>query len=401
LKIKYFYPVIIIILMITSTSCASINTISRFFSSSRSSSRITSSSSAISQLVSSPSSEVIASSETSSVSSSVSSAVSSVVSSAVQPTAPSSKKPVVNKPSKTPSASTQAAAPTPAAPPAKAADWPASGAVPSPVNVPNLDGTTVESNDRAKIDLSYTAYGFVKVNLIAPSQHRIKVIIIHNGVQYTYDLKNDGSSETFPFQTGNGEYTISVYENIADSQYSQIAAATAQVALNQSTAPFLVPSQFVNYNSSSNAAAIARQQVSGKTNNYERISAVLTYVAQNISYDSNQAANVQSGYIPNVDQVLARRKGICFDYAAVSAAMLRSLGYPTKLVEGYVAPKNIYHAWIEVYINGQGWIKVMSVTVNTSSWSRVDVTFISTSNSPATIEKFVGNGSNYTNKYIF
>lgn len=279
--------------------------------------------------------------------------------------------------------------------------WPASGAVPSPVSVPSLDGQNVAENESALIDLSYTSYGFVKAHLKAPIDNRIKMMIEHNGTPYYYDLRNDGGTEIYPLQFGNGTYTISVMLGVGNNQYSYLLTATAEVGLVRSDIPFLVPSQRVNYTSGSNCAALARQLVSGKTNNYERISAVLSYVAQHISYNTALAANPPNGYVPNPDAVLSSGKGICYDYAAVSAAMLRSLGYPTKLITGYVNNGATYHAWNEVYLSGQGWVKVMSVTLNTSSWSRIDVTFISTTNSPEDIAAYIGNGSNYVNRYIY
>jgi hypothetical protein len=279
--------------------------------------------------------------------------------------------------------------------------WPTSGGVPSPVNVPNLDGQNVVQNDSAIIDLSYISYGFLKARLKTASASKMKMMISCNGTTYYYDLKNDCSVETFPLQFGNGSYTISIMINSSGSQYSYLLTTTAQVTYLSTNISFLVPSQQVNYSSGSNASKLAQQLVSGKSNNYERISTVLTYVAQNITYDYALAANPPIGYIPIPDAVLARKKGICYDYAAVSAAMLRSLGYPTKLITGYVDNGATYHAWNEVYLDGQGWLKVMSVKVSTSAWSRIDVTFISNSKSPSDIEKYIGNSSNYVNRYIY
>ena len=65
------------------------------------------------------------------------------------------------------------------------------------------------------------------------------------------------------------------------------------------------------------------------------VSSVYNYVVTNITYDTAKANSVQSGYLPNCDSVLSQKKGICFDYAAVMTAMLRSQNIPTKLVVGY------------------------------------------------------------------
>lgn len=55
-----------------------------------------------------------------------------------------------------------------------------------------------------------------------------------------------------------------------------------------------------------------------------------------------------------MDDTLKTKKGICFDYAALMTAMLRSSGIPTRLDIGYAT--NIYHACISTYLDEQGWV---------------------------------------------
>ena len=70
---------------------------------------------------------------------------------------------------------------------------------------------------------------------------------------------------------------------------------------------------------------------------------------------------------------LASGTGICFDYASLGAAMLRSLGIPCQVITGYVSPDDVYHAWNMVYIDGE-WISV-EISIKPNSWTRVDLTF--------------------------
>ena len=84
------------------------------------------------------------------------------------------------------------------------------------------------------------------------------------------------------------------------------------------------------------------------------VTSIYNYVVDNLTYDYEKAATVQSGYLPNVDLTLATQKGICFDYASLMTAMLRAQDIPTKLVIGYTG--QLYHAWISVYLPEQGWI---------------------------------------------
>lgn len=90
----------------------------------------------------------------------------------------------------------------------------------------------------------------------------------------------------------------------------------------------------------------------------------------NIQYDFDKAASVQSGYLPDIDETLNTKKGICFDYAALMTAMLRVQRIPTKLVVGYAG--ELYHAWISVYLDGVGWIDNI-IYFDGKDWVRMDL----------------------------
>ena len=99
--------------------------------------------------------------------------------------------------------------------------------------------------------------------------------------------------------------------------------------------------------------------------------------------------------MPNPDATLAEGKGICFDYVSLGAAMLRSLGIPTKIVTGYVSPDSIYHAWNLVYLDGS-W-KSVEVSVDPNTWTRIDLTFAAAGGSGKT----VGDAKEYTDRYTY
>ena len=103
------------------------------------------------------------------------------------------------------------------------------------------------------------------------------------------------------------------------------------------------------------------------------------------------------GYLPNVDDTLKSGKGICFDYAALMSAMLRSQRIPTKLEVGYAG--EVYHAWISVYLTGTGWIDDI-IEFDGQSWSLMDPTFAASSSSSG-LKKYIGDGSNYVLKYSY
>ena len=83
---------------------------------------------------------------------------------------------------------------------------------------------------------------------------------------------------------------------------------------------------------------------------------------------------------------------------ALMTAMLRSQDIPTKLVVGYTG--NLYHAWINVYLDGQGWVDNV-IYFDGHDWKLMDPTFASNGNQSEEIMKYIGNGSNYQGKYSY
>ena len=95
---------------------------------------------------------------------------------------------------------------------------------------------------------------------------------------------------------------------------------------------------------------------------------------------------------------LKEKTGICFDYAALMAGMLRSQGVPCQLVVGYAG--KAYHAWINVWSEEKGWIDGV-IYFDGESWQRMDPTFASSADRSDSIMKYIGDGKNYTVKYLY
>lgn len=98
-----------------------------------------------------------------------------------------------------------------------------------------------------------------------------------------------------------------------------------------------------------------------------------------------------------MDETLSTKKGICFDYASLMVAMLRSQNIPTKLEVGYSG--QVYHAWISVYLTELGWIDGI-IKFDGKSWTLLDPTLASNNDKKA-VGKYVGDSSNYTVKYLY
>lgn len=244
------------------------------------------------------------------------------------------------------------------------------------------------------IDTSGVNDGWVSAS--ATSDERLKFQVINGETTYNYDLPNDGTPTLFPINMGDGSYQFRIMQNTEGSNYVELDSAEADVALSSEFAPFLIPNQMCSYDESSACVAKAREITADAANEGEAVAAICTYVVENISYDTDKAEELSTstGYIPDADETLASGRGICFDYASLAAAMLRSMGIPTKIMTGYVGDEQLYHAWIMVHADGTWQSAVFSVTPNT--WSRCDVTFAS-----AGATQYTGSGSDYTDRYTY
>lgn len=262
---------------------------------------------------------------------------------------------------------------------------------------PQASGELTSTNNYATVDYSHTEDGYVMVNFTAPTDKKVKAQVIGPTATYTYNL-TPGEWTTFPLSDGNGSYGVKVYENVVDKRYAQVLSVNLTATLSDEFAPFIRPNQYVNYENADATIAMAAQLTRGTDQLLNKVAVIYDYVVNNITYDYDKAATVQSGYLPDLDAVLADRKGICFDYASLMTGMLRSQGVPCKLVVGYAG--SVYHAWISVWSEATGWIDG-AVYFNGTSWQRLDPTFASSGKGSQDIQEFIGNGENYTSKYIY
>lgn len=278
-------------------------------------------------------------------------------------------------------------------------------AEPSPptIHSTTADGTLTSTTSLAIIDYSNTSDGYVMAKYTGKNS-RAKVLITYpNGTTYNYDLNTKGSYEVFPLTGGNGSYTVGVYENIVDNKYAEAATCAIKVSLASSTAPYLRPSQFVNYSKGDVAVTKASQLCAGATTALQKIERIYSWVVENVTYDNALADDVRNkkvtSYLANPTKIINERKGICYDYAVGIAAMLRSQNIPTQVVFGNVQSVG-YHAWVNVYTPETGWV-YGAIYFDGSNWRRMDPTFASSSKSSDAIMKFIDTNSNYTAEKLY
>lgn len=257
----------------------------------------------------------------------------------------------------------------------------------------SADGTVTYGNDSVTIDASHTENGYLMVSY-SGSNPKVKLQITGSDeITYTYNL-HDGY-ETFPLTSGNGSYTVGVFENMEGTSYSTLFTQTLDVTIQDEFDPYLYANQYVNFTAQSKTIAKAVELSSSANDDLEVIENVYNYIITNFTYDYDKAASVQSGYLPDVDDVLAKQTGICFDYAAVMAAMLRCERIPTRLEVGYMG--DVYHAWISTYIKDKGWVNGI-IEFDGNDWKLMDPTFASTCSDP---KDFLTQTDEYITKYVY
>jgi transglutaminase-like putative cysteine protease len=113
-------------------------------------------------------------------------------------------------------------------------------------------------------------------------------------------------------------------------------------------------------------AALARQISASATNNYDRARALESYLRSHYTYTLDPHGLSHSDPVGSF--LFAARQGSCEYFAAAMAVMLRYLGIPARVVNGFqsgaynrvagdfVVRARDAHSWVEVYFPSFGWI---------------------------------------------
>jgi transglutaminase/protease-like cytokinesis protein 3 len=260
------------------------------------------------------------------------------------------------------------------------------------------DGVAVFSGNGATVDFSHINEGYIMAKYEGDNP-KIKLQITKTGSDrprtYTYDIDPNTDFASFPVQESGG-YTVAVFTNIEDDRYSQAAVQEVQAELTDEFSPYLRPNQYSNFTYSTQAVAKSTELAQGTHSELKVIENIFVWITENVTYDYEKAATVQSGYIPDVDATLLSGAGICFDYAALMTCMLRSQHIPCKLVVGYAG--SAYHAWISVYVQDIGWVDNM-IQFNGDTWTRMDPTFAA--GGDTTDPNVIGDGETYNPIYFY
>ncbi|WP_422484553.1 transglutaminase-like domain-containing protein [Gudongella sp. DL1XJH-153] len=205
----------------------------------------------------------------------------------------------------------------------------------------------VTSMDNSQLRIDSVAYG-----------SNVRVMVEKGTEKYFYSMNN--TQEHIPLQLGDGLYTVKLLKNIEGNKYQVLGKSEMNVSQwNENV--YLTSSQPVYWANQSLMPVLANALFHGMETDYQKVVKAYNHITNNIKYDYDKINYINNSYIPSIDDTITSGQGICYDYSALFAGLMRSQGIPTKLVKGYTAGVDVYHAWNEVYVNG--------------SWMIIDTTF--------------------------
>jgi len=113
---------------------------------------------------------------------------------------------------------------------------------------------------------------------------------------------------------------------------------------------YLQTSRFVEL--SPEAWKLALDATHGQDDAWLAVLALMEFVFGYLKYES-YSTHVHT----HMAEVVKSRRGVCQDFAHVLIGLCRSLKIPARYVSGYLATEkaSATHAWVEVFVPGQGW----------------------------------------------
>ena len=180
---------------------------------------------------------------------------------------------------------------------------------------------------------------------VTKRRYKLRVILASNND--TYDV-TPGERAFFPLKYGSGLYRFVLYEQTYGNRYVEVWSAQHSVELENPHACFLFPNQYVNYKDDSDVSVTARRICEGKSKG-EAYRTICEYVSRNFAYDFIKAVKKPRSVLPDIDSTMKKHIGVCQDLAALTVAMMRSVGIESRLVIGYADGR--YHAWTESVVD--------------------------------------------------
>lgn len=235
-----------------------------------------------------------------------------------------------------------------------------------------------------KLVLVDEEHAVVTVEFDIKSGSEYRLAVVHGEHKQFYPLVR--SSQRFSLPFGDGTYTVAVYEKVQGKSYKLCKKDSFNVDIDEKS-QYLASVYDISWTQDDAIVKKAKQLTDGAQSDQEKVERIYAFVTNTINYDYSKVTSISYGYIPNLEQTLSSKRGICYDYASLTAAMLRSVDVPTQLCMGYSNELSVYHAWNKVYVDGQ--------------WKVIDTTIDSVNESTNTGHAIYRDESKYSTEKIF
>lgn len=228
----------------------------------------------------------------------------------------------------------------------------------------SINGVKVESLRSQQVEGSVRLVGNT-------NKEKIKILVTKDKTQTWYEVKLDNGKfdEEVWLSLGKGNYTVAIMVNETERKYSY--GPKFIIHNTQEVDKYSVPGKDIESNDE-DIIKLAEQIVGGLNSDLEKAQAIHNWVSKNINYDYEKYIKHQNNNYDNqygALTTLESKKGVCYDYAALVAALGRAVGLQTKMIKGEGITESFrgYHAWNEIYISEE------------NRWLKLDATFSSTS----------------------
>ncbi|MEO6125310.1 MAG: transglutaminase family protein [Ilumatobacteraceae bacterium] len=157
------------------------------------------------------------------------------------------------------------------------------------------------------------------------------------------------------------DVTVPVLPNGAEPWERTMARfSTGSTQADIDAQKFVLPSPFIPY--LFDLHALAKSAFTSDRPFYESLRALTKTIFDDFSFDPHF-----SDVSTPLDDVLQHRRGVCQDFAHLMTGALRSIGFASRYVSGYIETEpppgevklvgtDASHAWCSVYVPGAGWI---------------------------------------------
>lgn len=165
----------------------------------------------------------------------------------------------------------------------------------------------------------------------------------------------------FPF--GAGEYEVTVWWPLKTDPATGVttlggAARWSVTSTVTEELRWRIPTQGVE-SDAPEIIALAEEITRGRSTPEEKARAIHDWVAQNVAYDVEKFMNSTFRPDDGAVKTLATRKGVCQDYAYLTAALLRAVGIKARIASGEANGYGGWggHAWTEAWV-GDRWLTI-------------------------------------------